>query len=299
MEEKILLYPELTEKERLEVEKYVAAHPEWRSALEEAKALDRLLRNARAAADKGEAGEDDLLALYAASRSLPHSTPENTGTWDPLRRRLGTDPELQRRLIELEERRAEIERLFPAGVQFRRLTSSPAEATVGMSEPRNVRYLWRIAAAIVILATAYSVLYKIGEMTTPETERLARFREEELVAYGLEVVRQHADQPGAIHSTEAYIQAIEELKSSQKSFLGLFQTFDGERLERGSALLRQVIRSEPKDSFLASEAAFLLAKAELAAGDEAAARQELHRVIERQGRRAAEAAIILRRLEAD
>ena len=295
IEERILLYPELTEEEQLEVRSYVEGHPEWKSLLDDAVAIDQVLRGAGSfdASDQ----RDEALAFFAASRNLPHTTPELDLHFGRVRERLESDPELKQRFDELESRRKELDRLSPAGEQYRRLAerNPPARSP----EPGNVRYLWRAAAAVVALAALYSVLYKIGGMTQPETARLARFDREELVVEGFEAVRRGGASGEEASATAEYLAALDDLSQAERSFIGLFPRFDRARLDAASAHLQRVLDLEPEGSFLAGEAAYLLGKVHLARGELNEAEARFKGVVGEQSRRAEEAAAILQKLQGE
>lgn len=154
-------------------------------------------------------------------------------------------------------------------------------------------YLRRSVAAIIALAALYGALYIVGDVTRPTHERLAHFSDRELALEGYENVRGDDMAEELPAPTDAYLEALAHLRNAQTSFLGLFPTFDDARLHRAAALLNEVIRTEPEESFLATEAAFLLGKTELARGNVDAAEQALSRVIASGGRKAPEARRIL------
>ncbi|MEX1055686.1 MAG: hypothetical protein WED81_06625, partial [Rhodothermales bacterium] len=292
IEEKILLYPELPEKERLEVREYVDRHPEWKPTLEEVMELDRVLREA--GTFDASAQRDEALAFFATSRNLPHTPPDLDRHYRGIREQLENNPALQERFEELEARRNEIDRLLPPDEQFRRLQErTPLSHS---AEPRNVRFLWRAAASIVALAAIYSLLYKIGGLSQPEAERLARFQREELVVEGFETTRR-AGEPGSESSATAeYLAALEELGQSERSFIGLFPRFDEARLDSASSHLQRVLEMEPEGTFLAGEAAYLQGKVHLARGELREAESLLQTVVDGHGRRAEEAEAILKKL---
>src|SRR5690606_29794839 len=82
---------------------------------------------------------------------------------------------------------------------------------------------------------------------------------------------------------------------AQTGVLGLFPGFDQARLDSAATYLHEVLRLEPPESFLSSEARYLLGKTELARGNVDAAREAFLQV---RGRRRPEATELLERLEA-
>ena len=300
IEERLAQYPDLSDEERHEVERYVAEHPEWAPALADAKALDALFEDARGFEE--ESVSEEVLAFYAASRDMPNPPEELAGPLKTIRMRVDSDPDLKRRLAEIDARRNELEEGSPANEQFERLTGRTPDAFAGeydepKQEPAHIRYLWRAAAAVVVLAATYSILYKAGQMMLSEAERLARFDREELAVEGFGTVRQPDRGVPPSTSAEAYLAALRELRQAQESTIGLFPRFNTERVSEAEMLLGRVIALEPEDSFLAGEATYLLAKVRLASGDIEEARTLLQQVIASRSRRAEEAESLLQRLQ--
>jgi hypothetical protein len=318
IEEKILLYPELPIEERLEVQSYVDLHPEWKRVLDDAVALDRVLRDA--GSFDAAAHRDEALAFFAASRSLPHTPPELAFHFRQVRDRLQSDPELLARFEELEARRVELERLSPPDEQFRRLLQRKEEGLAPSverpemwdsasdghkdgdptphraAEPRIDRFLWRAAAAVVALAAVYSVLYRVGGMTQPESARLARFDRQDLVVEGFEAVRRGEMSDQESSASAQYLEALDDLGESEQSFFGLFPRFDQVRLDSAAVHLQRVLDLEPERSFLSGEASYLLGKVHLARGEIHEAETLFQSVVKGQGRRSDEAEAILSKL---
>ncbi len=327
IDEQITLYPELTGEERATVEAYVAAHPELKPALDEAKQWDRLLNDVRLLGQ--EPSGDEALAYYVVTRSLQaERAPEAIASLiRRIEERIKIDPSLAIRVAEMESRLQAAEEGSPASEQFERLMKShrsaagagfdsarpkPADRSVETepvekydgthSDERDGRgraskrprsrapsSFRGIAAALIALIALYVVLYIAGILARPSHERLAVFSDQELTLEGYENVRGDvsADAPGA--PIGVYLEALTHLRSAQTSFVGLFPTFREASLDSAATLLNEVIRSEPAESFLAGEAAFLLGKTELARGNVEAAEQALRHVISSGGRKAPDA----------
>lgn len=305
IEEKITLYPELSGEERATVEAYVEAHPEWKSALDEAKRLDRLLNDVRQLGQ--DPSGDEALAYYVVTRHLQPSRAPGTIS-DLIRRieeQIARDPAMAIRVAEMEARLQAAEESSPASEQFERLmkqhrsisesASNGSEAESHEERPAASSTLWRMAAALAALIALYGVLYLAGDLMRPPHERLAEFTEQELALEGYEVTRGEAYSNGPGEPMGIYLDALAHLRAAESSVLGLFPRFDEVRLNAAATRLQEVLEIEPADSFLAGEAAFLLGKTELGRGNVESAEQAFRRVVEMDGRKAPEA----RRLLAD
>lgn len=303
IEEMLAAYPELSDRERADVRAYVEAHPAWGPALVEATRWDELLRAARSA--KEHAPHDEAIAYYVATRDLRlDEAPEDVAeTIREIRNRIERDPELQQEVRRMAVRSAEIEAAVPAGAHFERLTghrlenypdvNDAAGGTAGYrSEPERIGtaspIVWRIAASIVALVVTYGVLFAVGESLRPQHERLGSYEEDEVVIDGFGVNRSESDDELSA-SVRLYLDALEQLRHAETSFIGLFPSYDQARLDSASGMLSQVIANEPDQSFLAGEAAYMLGKAELARGRIGAADEAFSRVVAAGGRRAADA----------
>lgn len=309
IEEMLAAFPELSDEERDDVRAYVEAHPEWEPAFVEATRWGELLRAARSVEE--HAPRDEAIAYYVATRDLRlDEAPQDVAeTIRDIRDRIERDPELQKEVRRMAARSAEIEAAVPAGAHFERLTGhrldsypsvdDAAGGTVGYrSAPDRIGtaspLAWRIAASIVALVVTYGVLFAVGESLRPQYERLGSFEEDEVVIDGFGVNRSNSDDEVSA-SVSLYLDALEQLRRAETSFIGLFPSFDQSRLDSAAGMLRQVIANEPGESFLAGEAAYMLGKTELARGRIDAADEGFSRVVAAGGRRAADA----RRLQSE
>lgn len=326
IEEQITLYPELSEEERSAVEVYVDAHPEWKPALDEAKRWDELLHDVRLLGR--EPPGDEALAYYVVTRGLqPARAPEEVAEFmRQVEEQIESDPALAALVARMESRLNAAQEASPASAQFERLTrrvrsvpkmGAPFEVSEQPGSAEQGRHVagkpveefardgdsrifqssdshvWRLLAAVIATVALYGILYTGGQLARPLHERLAQFNDEELSLEGFSNVRgsESADETRA--AVISYLNALEQLRGAETSFIGLFPTFDKGRLDSAAALLNSVIRIEPSESFLAGEAAFLLGKTELARGNIDAASQAFSRVIAAGGRKAPEASRIL------
>lgn len=322
MEEKIGLFPELPPEERREVEDYVRRNPHLREAFTAVLRLDHALRHGRVLGE--DPPSDEALAYVAVMHDVDEARMPSalrTRIRD-VARRIDADAALRARYRALLRRRAELESESDMDVQLRRLMGlqprgrtrpapdPPANGPASALNFRNAQNtqtesgrdtkrdrLRRLATAAMVLAAAYALLFTAGRMMRPETERLARFDPTELALAGYEEVRGSTAERDLSSETVLYLEALAHLREAETSFLGLFPSFDADRLEAAAVRLRQVVAEEPEESFLAGEATFLLAKTELARGNVAEARRMLVSVAESGGRRSVDAARVLRDLE--
>ncbi|NKN80627.1 hypothetical protein HF633_12725, partial [Weissella cibaria] len=122
IEEKLLLYTELSPAERREVDAYAAGHPEWKAPWEEARAFAALLH--RAGTLRQDPPSDEVLAYYVATRRMerhPGPAPlQEVFEW--LEARLAEDAGLQQRCNQLEQRMHQIEAAGDFARRFEELT---------------------------------------------------------------------------------------------------------------------------------------------------------------------------------
>ncbi len=312
IEERIALYPELSEEERARVRAYVDEHPEWKPAFDHATRLDELLSAARSLGDDPPSAE--AIAYRIATRGLRlHDAPSDVDhNLQSLRTLISRDPELKKQSDQISRRLAELEKAVPAQAQFERLTGHDLNSYSGVEDvsggaavfARNRKrsggaspFVWRIAASLAALIAVYGILFVIGEGLRPDYERLASFEEDELVLDGYDVLRGRGDSALGNSAVDLYLGALFHLSQSEFSYLGLFPSFDDARLDSAAFMLREVIASEPAESFLAGEAAYMLGKTELARGEIGAAREALSQVVALGGRQAEEARDLLSEIE--
>lgn len=317
IEEMLTLYTELSDEEREVVRAYVAVHPEWASALDEARRWDELLRSVQ---DVDEHGTDaDSIAYYVATRdlSVDDAPPEVARAIREMKTRIEGDPELRARVSRMASDAAEVEAAVPAGAQFERLTGHDLDSypTVDDAAGGTVRhefdvereidvaqmapasaFAWRAAASVVALIAVYGILFAVGESLRPQHERLGAFTEAELVLEGFDVSRSDVEDEVSL-SASRYIEALDNLRRSRTSFLGLFPSYDESRLDAAAGMLDEVVTNEPQDSFLAEEATYMLAKTELLRGRNDAAAAAFSQVVASGSRRAEDARRILREME--
>src|SRR5690606_774982 len=178
IENKLLLYPDLSPSEQAEVERYVERHPEWAPALAEARALHDLFRAAHPSSSKPD---DAAVADYVLARALGGPImPERAAQHTFVAAALAADPDLERQAQRLartlarlaadsEDPAAHFERLTG-----RRLAPLP-EAAPRAPAPRVLRWhpLRLAVAACLALGVLYGALALASHLTRPERALLA------------------------------------------------------------------------------------------------------------------------------
>ena len=299
VEEKLWAYGLLSPEEQAEVDAFVAAHPEWAPAREQARALAGLLRDARLL-DEAAPG-DEALAYHLAARHLGPPPPAWADAYRRIEERLEADPERRARYEDLERRFDELEAASDPVAQFERLSgyaldpptfaAPPAPGSQRAPDrvprrtaqrrgrlPRLARWTSAVALAAVGL---YGALFALSYGTTPPNERLAAFEPEEVRPdiYGR---RDRGSAPQADTTEALFLQALPLLQEARTSTLGLFPRYDEAKLQRAGRLLEQII-AQQDPGFARAEAYYLLGKVRLAQGDVQGARDALRRVVTGEG----------------
>ena len=301
VEEKLWAYGLLSPEEQAEVDAFVAAHPEWAPAREQARALAGLLRDARLL-DEAAPG-DEALAYHLAARHLGPPPPAWADAYRRIEERLEADPQRRARYEDLERRLDELEAASDPAAQFERLSgyaldppTSAAPPAPGSQRapdrvprrtsqhrgrlPRLARWTSAIALAAVGL---YGALFALSYGATPPNERLAAFEPDEVRTdiYGRRD-RGAAPQPDSLSTEALFLQALPLLQEARTSTLGLFPRYDEAKLQRAGRLLERIIAQEDP-GFARAEAYYLLGKVRLAQGDVQGARDALRRVVTGEG----------------
>ena len=323
IEEKILLYSELSSEERKEVDAYVASHPELADLLEEVRAFESLVKEAQAFA--GQPPGDAALAYYVATRFLErHPMPDGLReVFARVEAALEKDAALRERYEVFERRMREIEAASDAIAQFERLAGytlePPGEGDTSRppalrpSKPRRVAdrasrrparihrparrpARWAVAASLAFVAL-YGALFVISETTRSSLDRTLRLDEDAGALYGPHV---RSGNGGFLTdpADSLYFRAMDALGEARKSTLGLFPHYDAERLREAAGYLQEVIGKVEPNSFLYLEAQFFLGKIYLAQGNLQAAEAAFEAVVNGQGSRMDEAREMLRMLRA-
>ena len=303
LREQILAYPELSREEQRKVEEEVARHPELMPLLEQAKALDALLQQARTFS--AQPPGDEALAFYVASEEAggAPASPALEAILEGVKKRLETDADYRARYEHFRQRKQRLDEQNDPVAQFEQLTgysldedfspdlSDQAPQKVASRPPARRPARRFVATGVVACLVLYGGLFIVSEATRSDLERLAHV--------------EAADLPDAITlrggeadaSDTAYREALTLLYASQKSTLGLFPRYEAEQLATSANLLKKVLADEAEGTYKALEATFYLGKIQLAQHDVPAARVLLQEVVEGGGARTDEAERILAALD--
>jgi TolA-binding protein len=318
VEEQILAYPHLSAEKKREVETYVEEHPEWSALLEDVRVIESL-----AGKVKTESISDALVTTYVTVQRLhPESVPAGLEeAFRRLERELDGNPVLQEQVEAARDRLATAEAAVDPVAHFRELTghaldadekSARAEAGAddrdpvsprsGASAPGIVDRLLRLplalrvaGAAVALLLGAYATLFVASEASQSTLDRLAAVKVSNQVVdnYASTATRSAVPSPDTLTTDQLYVDALTAVRQARTSTLGLFPSYDSEKLDRAEQLLTQVLNRTEPESFLALETQFYLGKVLLAQGRVEDARSRFRTVVEREGRMAPEARDIL------
>ena len=176
----------------------------------------------------------------------------------------------------------------PSASHFRRLRTGLDRNAARPQRTWLVRSIVGIASLLIVFLGA---TYVTSEMQ-PEYQKLAALQTVRATVPELHF-RSTDTTPDELHS---YYQAgIEAFMDADRSVLGLFHRFDGERLNVAQELLNEVTTLDPEGA-VGLEAAYILARIHLHKGDIDAARNLLSHVIEQHGPSEPEATELLRLL---
>ncbi len=318
VERQILTYHDLDPAQREQLEQFVDGRPEWQALLRDVKALEALASEARLL--HGEEGSDAVLAYYVVGEYLGQrsSSARMQERLSEVEYRLQTDADLQAQYDTFRQRlEAALEAVDPAE-QFERLSGydlstlslseepEPAKEALPKTQPQSSWLDWLgvmprafqwAMATVFIVAIGYGALFAVSEWGQTEIDELAAIQPSEMQVEGYTLRLRGAD-PAAAESPDAlYRQALAVLRGARVSTLGLFPHYDAEALKRAETLLVQVVDREEAGSFLQLEAHYFLGKIRLAQDSTEDARGHFKTVVEGEGGKAREAAIILEELQ--
>lgn len=129
IEEKLLLYYQLSDADRREVDAYLDAHPEMRPLVARARAMDQLFDEVRHLL--ADVPSDEMLAYVLVTRHIQADEPASDDLrafFDRVEAQVAADPDLQRRYASLQERLQQVEAGHDAVAQFERLTGTRLDA---------------------------------------------------------------------------------------------------------------------------------------------------------------------------
>jgi len=320
IEEQIFSYPHLPAEKQRDVEAYVEAHPEWAPLLQDVRSIESLVQGI---AEPNSS--DALLTTYIVVQHLhPEETPsELAEAFRRLEQRMEANPDLQERAGATRQRLEEAEAAVDPVAQFEELTDHSLEpAAEEASAPTDTRETARdreaapslrsfvddllrlplavrwAGAAVALLIGTYGILFATSEASQSTLDRLATVNVSDQVVdnYTSTATRSATPSSDTVTSDQLYVDALAAVQEARTATLGLFPSYDADKLDRAERLLKQVLdRTEP-GSFLALEAQYYLGKVYLARGQVETARSHLKTVVEREGRMADKARDILETL---
>lgn len=306
--EKIWSYGILTDQEKVEVESFVAANPEYRPVLKDSKAVHALL---------GEAGTllDDPVENIAMAYLVAHSQITSgiaPGILDrafkELEHKIEAMPHALERYEKVRDRMEEIALNSSPLAQFEQLSGYSLERDFSKVEDNNGaftgnrrvkdrpaiasqksskgRFRSGVRAALLFAVPLFVMVWGFHE------NRLAR---NAYTSADILLVNEIVEERGLdeflkpVSPDVVFTFAQRALYESQKVWLGVYYTYDEEKLAYAEELLLRVRQNEVSSPFLKEESTYLLAKANLAKEDFPTARLLLDELINMRGRRLREA----------
>jgi len=280
-------YDELSATEREALIQEAQENPEHREALASAQALTLICSGAKK--HPANISERHVAELVAAETTgTDQSDTHRREFFAAVREAISSRSDLQLAYLDLRRRTEELhaETEDPVATLERLRTQS------GISAPRaNLRRVklsrFRLAlAASVAVVLAYAALAIISAGTIPERHQIASLSE---IALDYEGIRLRSTNATRDAASERYADALETIRSSRSSMLGLFPRYDTDELATSLDDLQAVIAGEPPDSWLALEARYVKGKVLIQLGRDLEARAQLREVVEQGGAHGAQA----------
>lgn len=305
--EKIWSYGILTDQEKVEVESFVAANPEYRPVLKDSKAVHTLL---------GEAGTllDDPVENIAMAYLVAHSQITSgiaPGILDrafkELEHKIEAMPHALERYEKVRDRMEEIALNSSPLAQFEQLSGYSLERDFSKVEDNNGAFTGnrRVKDRPAIASQKSSkgrfrsgvraaLLFAVPLFVMVGVSMKIDWREMPIPVLIL-LVNEIVEERGLdeflkpVSPDVVFTFAQRALYESQKVWLGVYYTYDEEKLAYAEELLLRVRQNEVSSPFLKEESTYLLAKANLAKEDFPTARLLLDELINMRGRRLREA----------
>lgn len=306
IEKDIWRYGQLPEEMQQKIDLYVKDNIAFAEVLEQVKLLYQILPQSYVFT--AEPADDAALSYYIANQYLgqAHVLPDVLRIgYETMKKRIDSDPALHERYETLRHRMEHIMNHSDPLKQFEALTGHRIEAapkTVGLyaqdrssSVPSGIAdKLWSLhvtrgALALVVVLLGTWLLY--GNRTA----RLA-YTDRALLTIDHANLSFRGDLAGTSASLDRqFVYGQSALEESQHRWLGVFYTFDQERLELAETYFTNVLASS--DIELVERSNFLLGKIELAKGNVAEARGYLQKAAAENAIYSDEASSLLERLD--
>ncbi len=291
-QEKLWCYPALDRAERAELEEIVRNHPEWQGHFQAAVRWAAFLSSSRSLNDPDS--DEDTIAYTAVMDRLPDSVlPEDlVSPLARMKRRIEADPVRRNLFVEYQRRFEEFESESDAVSHFEAVTGhSFAHESVTEATTRTTRFrrdrslvpraksapvLRGIKRGSTLLIGLYLVLLSLGHLGASNTDRLARLQSNDLHWTELGVSTRGDDPAWENQLIARYTAATREAARAKRSVLGLFPSYDYEKVGRARILLEDTIRIQERLEKAPASAYLLLAKLNLLMHDIEAAKSALH-----------------------
>ena len=309
--EKIWSFGLLTDREKLELEAQVANHAEYRSLLKDSKAVHALLGEAGVFA-KDSDDEIALAYLVAHNQVASGGAPDVLQkAYNQLQHKIETMPEAKERYLQVRGRMEEIAMTSDPLTQFEQLTGYNTDQDFAeVNEVRDFKgqhyagdrasvrgpgvqggvrsRSWTrlvLAGCVLLLSLGYYFNRVDRGAFTPADILLVH---EIVEKRGLDEFQK------PVSPDVVFTFAQRAVYESQNVWLGLYYTFDQERLKGAEELLVRVRQDPLSSPFLLEESTYLLAKVYLAQRDFQRATTLLDELISLRGRRLKEAKALKR-----
>ncbi len=296
MKDRIDDYWDLSPAERREVEQFVKDHPEFRPQLADAMAFAAMIESTA-----GKEVDEEDVARYVSRDLFGAAAGMSAEEVEAVEAELERNPELRELAETYRQRSQDLVAHDPvAHFESLRQTSAPkTEARARREDRTPVRRprARRIATAAVFVLLAFVAGAAVLDVaTTSRLDRLAAFEADEVERGNYEYTTRSAGGSSAVVDT-LFLDALDVLKNSQRSYLGFFRSHDLEAMQHAEKGLREFVDRYDEESYLTLEARYLIAKIMIHEGRLHGATSELRTVVDEGGARTSRARELLAELE--
>ena len=308
MKDQIKRYHELGPEERLRVELFVEEHPEYRPLLERHRRFVGALH--RAGSPRPDLTDDDLARYVTRGEQQEGEPPHVKAEYERISRLVEQDAAVREEAQSYSARYDELQSAFDPVSHFESLAGGDEPERSGAGEPklsyvarppaeprrltRVIRWSASIAAGLAVLVAS---LVAIDAATSSGLERASAFSSDELDRRQYTFTLRSNDVIAFTTADSLFISALDALISADRSFFGLFRSYDARSLAEARHDLENVIALEGEDAFLALEARYLLAKIMIQEGRLSEAETYLQNVVREGGTRSDRASLLLTAIE--